>query len=960
MVLARIRSMFLLVIVSSFLFLTPFAKAARMKLLTPEVGWVIHHPGLMWTTDGGNHWKNITPPLPPGEHIASVFFLNTQQGWALLSGPGEKGSDEPHFDLAVTNNAGARWSIANVTFPPLPHGFPQIYGPASMDFLDSLHGWINMRLETSAAVMGGVLLETDDGGKTWNWSPRSPGIAGELCFVTTEDGWLAGGPAGKLYVTHDGATTWQEVSLQPPQQAGRAIYATYGLPVFENGEDGLLPVTFSGTEGVNSVLVSFATTDAGRTWTPDAVVPISKQTSIGQGIPATLAASTLITADVSGNSLTLIRAKQGSELSASASIKPPRAGVVALSFASTMDGWALVEHDGTATNLLSTSDGGNTWTDITPHPPQKSFPPAKPPKWRSVDPLTGRPLVGGKPQATVPSAAPVTQPLSFASESSLTLAPSAPGGGGGGGGAVHPSVHLGFDKSYVLTMSGMGQWWTYSPYYDTSVYLPGSHNRGTDANLTKPWINDVESQGWGLIPIWFGLQSACACDPSKSQTSCLPYDYLFGTESDGEQEATSAEASAQQLGLPTGTVIYKDIENFDTSNTACGNAVKDFVSGWVTRLKRDHYSAGVYTNPGPAQDYVSQAQPMPDEVWIGKWDGRATIWGLGNLADTLWTGGQRIHQHIAPHAEMWGSASVTCPPCLDSDIEDAPVAGSNGTKTGTFVVNSFLTGLYFPAGINDVVSNGTGVTFKYNEGQIAGGYNVDVGYGFLWDPNVGFIQTPISYGAYTFAEDINNTGQVVGAWNTFNDLIWNYHGLLFQNGSYASYDYPGTTGGTFLNGINDDGQMAGYYEDTNFIDHGFLLPSLVDLPQDITIQGATSIVALGINGVGQIVGNYEDSRGKVHGFFYDPHSGSPPDTIDCKGASITELFDINNNQQIAGDCDDYSKMFVYDYVHKAFTFIPFSEPQLRLLGINDGDQMVGYAVDPSSSAWFPFTVTETH
>lgn len=119
MVPGRMRSTFLFAMVSFFFFLTPFAKAASMKLLTPQVGWALAGPGLMWTGDAGSHWKDITPPVADGQHIASVFFLDTQDGWALLSGPGEKGSDEPRFDLAVTNNAGAKWSIVPVVIPEL-------------------------------------------------------------------------------------------------------------------------------------------------------------------------------------------------------------------------------------------------------------------------------------------------------------------------------------------------------------------------------------------------------------------------------------------------------------------------------------------------------------------------------------------------------------------------------------------------------------------------------------------------------------------------------------------------------------------------------------------------------------------------------------------------------------------------------------------------------------------------
>ena len=430
MVFDRMRSTFLFVIICSFFFLIPFAKAASMKLLTPEVGWALAGPGLMWTTDGGNHWKNITPSLPSGQHITSVFFLNTQDGWALLSGP-IKGSESPRLELAATNTAGASWSFSPVKVPGLnPRSF-LLGGGGHIYFLDTLHGWMNLSLASSAAVRSAILIETRDGGRTWSWV-ASPGRSGPVFFADANDGWLAGGPAGKLYVTHDGSNTWREVSLKPPPEAGQAIYPTYGLPVIENGEDGFLPVTFSGTVGVHSALVMFRTSDGGRTWAPDTVVPISRQTSIGQCWPSAIVDSTLIAGSASGQVLALTRAFRGGIMSARASIGLSHPAFVGLSFVEGMRGWAMVASGGTAAALLATSDGGNTWTDITPHPPQKPFPPAKPPKWGPVDPLTGRPTGEGKPRAAAPSAAPTTQQFYLPSESSLTLAPEVSAAGKGG------------------------------------------------------------------------------------------------------------------------------------------------------------------------------------------------------------------------------------------------------------------------------------------------------------------------------------------------------------------------------------------------------------------------------------------------------------------------------------------------------------------------------------------------
>jgi photosystem II stability/assembly factor-like uncharacterized protein len=377
--LARFLVVLSLVVVTS--------RAASMKLLTPETGWALMGPGLMWTTDGGNTWTNITPPLQPGEYIAAVYFSPAEDGWALLAGPEDK-SGEPRLDLAGTSDAGQSWSVTPITIPQLnPRSF-LLEGGGYIYFLDELHGWINLSLVSSAAVRGAILIETQDGGATWRWV-NSPGRAGPIHFTSTADGWLSGGPADQLYVTRDGANTWHDVTLQPPPQAGRAIYPTYGLPVFQNGEDGFLPVTFTGAGDVHSVLVMFRTSDGGRSWVPDAFVPGLQPTSLGEPWPTSIANSTLITGSTSDQSFVLTRASRGGTLTASAAVKLPYPVVAELSFVDSLEGWAVLAGNGGMGRLYSTSDGGNTWADITPRPVRKAPPSGNIPKLPLSQPPSG-------------------------------------------------------------------------------------------------------------------------------------------------------------------------------------------------------------------------------------------------------------------------------------------------------------------------------------------------------------------------------------------------------------------------------------------------------------------------------------------------------------------------------------------------------------------------------------------
>src|SRR5438874_1400728 len=57
-----------------------------MKLLTMQAGWARSGDHLYWTTDGGTHWKDVAPYGSSKKVIVDVLFLDTNIGWALLSG----------------------------------------------------------------------------------------------------------------------------------------------------------------------------------------------------------------------------------------------------------------------------------------------------------------------------------------------------------------------------------------------------------------------------------------------------------------------------------------------------------------------------------------------------------------------------------------------------------------------------------------------------------------------------------------------------------------------------------------------------------------------------------------------------------------------------------------------------------------------------------------------------------
>jgi hypothetical protein len=98
------------------------------------------------------------------------------------------------------------------------------------------------------------------------------------------------------------------------------------------------------------------------------------------------------------------------------------------------------------------------------------------------------------------------------------------------------------------------------------------------------------------------------------------------------------------------------------------------------------------------------------------------------------------------------------------------------------------------------------------------------------------------------------------------------HGYIVQNGSFQSYDAPGSTF-TRIWDINPAGAFVGVY--TSDKNHAFLqLPPYSTNPVTLDLLAGfppnTAAAAVGINPGGAIVGQYTDPGNHVHGFLAVP------------------------------------------------------------------------------------------
>ena len=159
--------------------------------VSPQIGWAVAEAGVvLHTTNGGSVWQRQSSDTE--QELLAVFFVDEKTGWCV----GSAG------EIIHTDNGGKTWQRQDSG---------TTWNLFDIHFTSKQRGW--------AVGMSGTLLSTLDGGANWHLASISKSYSSFLLdavtFVTADKGWAVGldlrslGMDGLILHTENGGKTWQ-------------------------------------------------------------------------------------------------------------------------------------------------------------------------------------------------------------------------------------------------------------------------------------------------------------------------------------------------------------------------------------------------------------------------------------------------------------------------------------------------------------------------------------------------------------------------------------------------------------------------------------------------------------------------------------------------------------------------------------------------------------------------------
>jgi photosystem II stability/assembly factor-like uncharacterized protein len=346
------------------------AATQGFRLFPGGTGWAATESAIYRTSDAGDTWTDVRPAGWTASAASALVDADT----AYLA------SDSVPMVMAVTHTGGSSWSTATIDDG-------RIRGAPILSFQTPLKGFASFFDDDSETRIR--VYATIDGGRTWT----GPAV-GQKPTIEASLGKIQGPSGGVLYMVSgkydnrpfnnrfvlslDGGASWKARTF--PTGTESPTVTQKSIDRFWVGPDGSMRMAISAGEA-RSI---WSSRDDGKTWRLATILP--RSTSIDEH--GFLSSSEWIFALDSGSGFRFTT-DAGAHWHTRKTIGDIRIDRSALSFASVDVGWALEQcyfHGGTKSGhcvsdravLVSTKDGGRTWTPVGQPTPVTPTPTPRP------------------------------------------------------------------------------------------------------------------------------------------------------------------------------------------------------------------------------------------------------------------------------------------------------------------------------------------------------------------------------------------------------------------------------------------------------------------------------------------------------------------------------------------------------------------------------------------------------
>jgi photosystem II stability/assembly factor-like uncharacterized protein len=264
-----------------------------IRMVDATTGWAIGGLGnvgdhVLFTTDGGSTWMDVTPPQPVAandvQQFATGFFQDAKTAWVTYGING--GNPVPTQSVVWrTSDGGLSWQASQ----PLDlTDLTEIYVPSNLQFVNGQTGWLLVHVGVGMNHDYIAIYRSMDAGASWSriqdpYNDTSLIMScskNTMLFTDATHGWLTGDCYGVmagvlLYKSIDAGSTWQAVTLPAPTSApglfdNNSSFACGGYDPFFFGNDlGHLSVrcaNYRNQPATYSYYI-FTTQNGGSAWT---------------------------------------------------------------------------------------------------------------------------------------------------------------------------------------------------------------------------------------------------------------------------------------------------------------------------------------------------------------------------------------------------------------------------------------------------------------------------------------------------------------------------------------------------------------------------------------------------------------------------------------------------------------------------------------------------------------------